>query len=104
MYIYILFLIIDCFSLSIYIYTNVCSHARDYGLHRIAPAMRIAGLRIVIEAGIIWNCPGVPHTPASAAGRWSISQYQPPGADLGDDLTVLLGNNDLHYVWLAAIP
>ena len=44
----------------------------------------------------------VPHTPASAAGQWSISQYQPPGANFADHLTVVMGNNDLHYVWLDA--
>ena len=61
-HVYILFQIKDRFSrllsLYTYIYTYVCSHAWDYGLHRIALAMRIAGVRIVIEAGLIWNCPG----------------------------------------------
>ena len=45
----------------------------------------------------------VPHTPASAAGKWAISQYQPAGADFADDRTVLMGNNDLHYIWLASL-
>ena len=52
MYIYILFQIKDWFSrflsLYIYIYICVCSHAWDYGLHRIALAVRIAGLRTTV--------------------------------------------------------
>ena len=36
----------------------MCSYAADYELHRIVLAGRIAGLRIVIEVGVIWNCPG----------------------------------------------
>ena len=57
-------------------------------------------LAVALELKVKIIC--VPHTPASAAGQWSISQYQPPGADLADDLAVVMGNNDLHYVWLDA--
>ena len=57
-------------------------------------------LAVALELKVKIIC--VPHTPASAAGQWSISQYQPPGADLADDLAAAMGNNDLHYVWLDA--
>ena len=40
-------------SLYIYLYTYVWSYTNDRGLHRIAPATLIAGVRIVIEVGVI---------------------------------------------------
>ena len=40
-------------SLYIYLYTYVWSYTTDRGLHRIAPATLIAGLRMVIEVGVI---------------------------------------------------
>ena len=45
----------------------------------------------------------VPHTPATAGGTWAITKYQPPNTDLADDHTVVLGNNDVHYMWLASL-
>ena len=42
----------------------------------------------------------IPHTP-NGLTRWKISYYQPPGAQLPDGKTVFLGNNDVHYMWLA---
>ena len=58
-------------------------------------------LAVALELKIKIVC--VPHSPASAAGMWTISQYQPPGANLADDLTVVLGNDNLHYMWLASL-
>ena len=57
-------------------------------------------LAVALELKVEIMC--VPHTPASAAGRFSISQYQPLGANLADDLALVMGNNDLHYVWFDA--
>ena len=52
MYIYIYIVsnqrLVLSLSLSLYIYIYVCSHAWDYGLHRIALAVRIAGLRTTV--------------------------------------------------------
>jgi len=45
----------------------------------------------------------VPYTPPTAGGAWSISQYQPPNTDLPGDQTVVLGNNDVRYMWLAKL-
>ena len=33
---------------------------------------------------------------------WSISPYTPAGHDVPEDRTVLLGNDDVHYMWLAS--
>ena len=58
-------------------------------------------LAVALEFKIKIVC--VPHTPTEAIDRWTVSQYQPPGVDLAEELTVVLGNNDLHYVWLAGV-
>ena len=44
----------------------------------------------------------VPYTPLGAT-PWAISQYPPPGSDVTSDIMVYLGNDDVHYVWLAPI-
>jgi hypothetical protein len=43
----------------------------------------------------------VPWTPINSVAMWSITSY--PDRDLGQpDLpTIHMGNNDVHYVWLA---
>ena len=48
----------------------------------------------------------VPYTPRTAAGTWNISEYphpdaddHPPDANGGQFIT--MGNNDVHFVWLA---
>jgi hypothetical protein len=43
----------------------------------------------------------VPFTPASARAPWAISTYRPPSAACLP--RVLLGNNDVHYMWLAPL-
>ena len=43
----------------------------------------------------------VPYTPHSAGGMWAIPQYE---RDISDERTIYLGNNDVHYVWLAPEP
>ena len=40
-----------------------------------------------------------PYTPKSATVPWIISSYKPRGG--GAHPKVLLGNNDVHYMWLA---
>ena len=46
----------------------------------------------------------VPYTPVEHVGqngqKWSISQYCPPDSGAMDDLTIYLGNNDVHFMWL----
>ena len=46
----------------------------------------------------------VPFTPPEHVGdngqKWSISQYSPPSGGALDALTVYLGNNDVHFMWL----
>ena len=46
----------------------------------------------------------VPFTPATARGEWAITEYphESVRAQLGIDVhrRVVLGNNDVHYVWL----
>ena len=32
---------------------------------------------------------------------WSISSYTPAGHDVPEDRAVLLGNDDVHYMWLS---
>ena len=62
-------------------------------------------LAVALEFKIKIVC--VQHTPPGAidhdTAKWAVSQYQPPGVDLAEELTVVLGNNDLHYVWLAGV-
>ena len=43
----------------------------------------------------------VPHTPGGVLPKWSISKYQPPNQLVTEDQTIYLGNNDVHYMWLA---
>ena len=41
----------------------------------------------------------VPYTPLGSA-PWQISQYPPEGRGIASNITVYLGNDDVHYVWL----
>ncbi|MBM4179856.1 MAG: hypothetical protein FJ211_11100 [Ignavibacteria bacterium] len=41
----------------------------------------------------------VPYTPESAMAPWVISRYKPGGGQ--PHPSVLLGNNDVHYMWLS---
>ncbi len=41
----------------------------------------------------------VPYTRPGQAD-WRISRYAPVGCDIPVDQTVLLGNDDVHYMWL----
>jgi hypothetical protein len=43
----------------------------------------------------------VPHTPGGGA-EWQIFGYAPPHEDVPEDRTIYLGNNDVHYMWLAS--
>ena len=43
----------------------------------------------------------VPYTPRTAGDPWALSQYE---RDLSDERTIYLGNDDVHYVWLAPEP
>ena len=42
----------------------------------------------------------VPYTPQQAPQPWAISTYSDPDAAADNDCTILLGNNDVHYMWL----
>ena len=42
----------------------------------------------------------VPYTPESAMAPWVISTYKPRGGE--QHPRVLLGNNDVHYMWLSS--
>jgi hypothetical protein len=44
----------------------------------------------------------VPYTPDAATVPWVISTYRPLGGQLVVHPQVVLGNNDVHYMWLAA--
>ena len=43
----------------------------------------------------------VPHTPDNVLQKWKISEYQPLGVACGGAPVIHLGNNDVHYMWLA---
>ena len=51
-----------------------------------------------LELGVRIVC--VPYTPQGAT-PWAISQYPPQGRAGTSDVVVHLGNDDVHYVWLA---
>ena len=42
----------------------------------------------------------VPYTPQEAPLPWAVSTYPNTDAIADDDCTILLGNNDVHYMWL----
>ena len=42
----------------------------------------------------------VPFTPQEAPQPWAVSTYPNTDAIADNDCTVLLGNNDVHYMWL----
>ena len=42
----------------------------------------------------------VPYTPPGQPD-WAISKYAPVGYDVPESKMVVLGNDDLHYVWLS---
>ena len=43
----------------------------------------------------------VPHTPGGFDPKWTISTYAPLDMQLPEAMSVHLGNNDVHYMWLA---
>jgi hypothetical protein len=43
----------------------------------------------------------VPFTPEAANAPWAISTYRPQGGQLLVHPRIMLGNNDVHYMWLA---
>ena len=53
---------------------------------------------VVMELGIRIVC--VPYTPQQAPQPWALSTYPNTDAAEDNDCTVLLGNNDVHYMWL----
>jgi hypothetical protein len=55
-------------------------------------------LAVTLELNVRIVC--VPYTLPGAARPWAISNYAPPTAPLGNE--IVLGNNDIHYMWLAA--
>lgn len=55
-------------------------------------------LAVTLELNVRIVC--VPYTLPGAARPWAISNYAPPTAPPGNE--IVLGNNDIHYMWLAA--
>ena len=43
----------------------------------------------------------IPYTPQDVLPKWMISQYQPSDEFMTQDQTIFVGNNDVHYMWLA---
>ena len=43
----------------------------------------------------------IPHTPESALAPWAVTSYGSPEVAQDDSRTIFLGNNDVHYVYLA---
>jgi hypothetical protein len=70
--------------------------------HEFADELVLAATAQFIRAFIIT----VPYTPPSALNQWRISSHPEPGSDLArgllDDQKIILGNDDVHYVLLAA--
>ena len=76
-------------------------HAYDQWVKKLAQeefADELVVLATSLEVGVRIVC--VPYTPHRAA-PWAISRY--PSEDRGviSDVIVHLGNDDVHYVWLA---
>jgi hypothetical protein len=59
-------------------------------------------LAVANELHIEITC--VPFTPAGAPVPWMVSTYQRRSATRAELPRVILGNNDVHYMWLAAEP
>ena len=55
---------------------------------------------VVHELGVCIRV--VPYTPATSRAPWRIPEYRPEGARERPAPEVLLGNNDVHYVWLSS--
>jgi hypothetical protein len=56
-------------------------------------------LAVALELKVSIVC--VPFTPPDAATTWVISTYRDNHAAIPDNLQVHMGNNDVHYMWLA---
>ena len=58
-------------------------------------------LAVAMELNVRIVC--VPHTPQDAPQPWAISTYSNTEVMTQNDCTILLGNNDVHYMWLDRI-
>jgi hypothetical protein len=71
-------------------------------VHEFADELVLAATAQFIRATIIT----VPRAPPSAQNQWRISSHPEPGTDLArgflDDQKIILGNDDVHYVLIAA--
>ncbi len=56
-------------------------------------------LAVTIELRVRIVC--IPYTPSNAARPWYISTYEPVECALPPQQSIIMGNNDVHYVWLA---
>ena len=56
-------------------------------------------LAVVLELRIRLVC--IPFTPPDSLGQWAITTYASPSTPAG--LEIVLGNNDVHYMWLTPI-
>ena len=57
---------------------------------------------VALELGVRIVC--VPFTPQQAPQPWSVSTYRNADSTVECDCTILLGNNDVHYMWLVQVP
>ena len=46
----------------------------------------------------------IPYTPQSSDRPWAITSYAPPAMEKVGSITIYLGNNDVHYVYLSRDP
>ena len=66
------------------------------GRHEYADELVIVAVAMELHVNIV--C--VPYTPRQAPQPWAMSTYSSPDAVAENDCTVLVGNNDVHYMWL----
>ena len=71
-------------------------------VHKLATkeyADELVVLATAHELGIDIVC--VPVTPDNSTLPWAISTYRPPASSDVHHPRILLGNNDVHFMWLA---
>ena len=67
--------------------------------HEYADELVVAAVAKEMQVKIVV----VPYTPRAAEDMWALSQYERDNSD-SDARTIYLGNDDVHYVWLARDP
>ena len=59
---------------------------------------------VIVAVAINIRIVCVPFTPQQAPQPWAVSTYSHTDAMAETDCTILLGNNDVHYMWLDRMP